>query len=191
MKKSHRTSRAVFLFCFCCDARSMQATSGDPTKENVWQHMKIMSLARCLGIACIRSVKIAVFWPPSSTYIQGYHFPPRLDYQKKGPPYYLLVVLYLVAVRGVCLRMMHQTLPARLRVSGREWAGDVKVITPAHTITKSSSNWDTVYQVFEFQSRKIGPPQQSILLSSVWSSCALFLKSHVKSRNHNVCTLVQ
>lgn len=32
----------------------------------------------------------------------------------------LLVVLYLVAVRGVCLRMMHQTLPARLRVSGRE-----------------------------------------------------------------------
>ena len=42
------------------------------------------------------------------------------------------------------------------------------------------------YQVFEFQSRKIGPPQQSILLSSVWSSCALFLKSHVKSRNHNV-----
>jgi len=31
----------------------------------------------------------------------------------------LLVVLYLVAVRGVCLRMMHQTLPARLRVSGR------------------------------------------------------------------------
>lgn len=32
----------------------------------------------------------------------------------------LLVVLYLVAVRGVCLCMMHQTTPARLRVSGRE-----------------------------------------------------------------------
>ena len=31
MKKSHRTSRAVFLFCFCCDARSMQATFGDLT----------------------------------------------------------------------------------------------------------------------------------------------------------------
>lgn len=32
----------------------------------------------------------------------------------------LLVVLYLMAVRGVCLCMMHQTTPARLRVSGRE-----------------------------------------------------------------------
>ena len=160
MRKSHRTSRAVFLFCFCCDARSMQATSGDPTKENVWQHMKIMSLARCLGIACIRSVKIAVFWPPSSsTYDVAISHPCCTTIKRKGmPSSYLLVVLYLVAVRGVCLRMMHQTLPARLRVSGREWAGDVKVITPAHTITKSSSNWDTVYQVFEFQSRKIGPP---------------------------------
>ena len=147
-----------------------------------------MSLARCLGIACIRSVKIAVFWPPySSTYDVAISLPCCTTIKRKGmPSSYLLVVLYLVAVRGVCLRMMHQTLPARLRVSGREWAGDVKVITPAHTITKSSSNWDTVYQVFEFQSRKIGPPQQSILLSSVWSSCALFLKSHVKSRNHNV-----
>ena len=37
MKKSHCTSRAVFLFCFCCDARSMQATFGDLTNENVWQ----------------------------------------------------------------------------------------------------------------------------------------------------------
>ena len=36
MKKSHRTSRAVFLFCFCCDARSMQATFGDLTNANVW-----------------------------------------------------------------------------------------------------------------------------------------------------------
>ena len=36
MKKSHRTSRAVFLFCFCCDARSMQATFADLTNANVW-----------------------------------------------------------------------------------------------------------------------------------------------------------
>ena len=35
MRKSHRTSRPVFLFCFCCDARSMQATFGDLTNENV------------------------------------------------------------------------------------------------------------------------------------------------------------
>ena len=35
MKKSHRTSRAVFLFCFCCDARSMQATFADLTNANV------------------------------------------------------------------------------------------------------------------------------------------------------------
>ena len=33
MKKSHRTSRAVF--CFCCDARSMQATFADLTNANV------------------------------------------------------------------------------------------------------------------------------------------------------------
>ena len=35
MRKSHCTSRAFFLFCFCCYARSMQATFGDPTNENV------------------------------------------------------------------------------------------------------------------------------------------------------------
>ena len=36
MKKSHRTSRPVFLFCFCCDARSMLVTFGDHTNANVW-----------------------------------------------------------------------------------------------------------------------------------------------------------
>ena len=36
MKKYHRTSRAVFLFCFCCDARSMQATFADLKNANVW-----------------------------------------------------------------------------------------------------------------------------------------------------------
>ena len=36
MKKSHCTSRAVFLFCFSCDARSMQAAFADLTNANVW-----------------------------------------------------------------------------------------------------------------------------------------------------------
>ena len=35
MKKSHRTSSAVFLFCCCCDTRLMHATFGDLTNENV------------------------------------------------------------------------------------------------------------------------------------------------------------
>ena len=37
MKKSHRTSRAVF--CFCCDARSMQATFAELTNANVWNSL--------------------------------------------------------------------------------------------------------------------------------------------------------
>ena len=39
MKKTHCTSRAVFLFCLCCDARSMQATFADLTNANVCQHV--------------------------------------------------------------------------------------------------------------------------------------------------------
>ena len=43
MRQSHRTSRVVFLFCFCCDARSMQATFGDPTNAKVWHRVVLIS----------------------------------------------------------------------------------------------------------------------------------------------------
>ena len=41
MKKSHRTSRAVFLFCSCCDARSMQATFADLTNAHACAISKV------------------------------------------------------------------------------------------------------------------------------------------------------
>ena len=55
MKKSHRTSRAVFLFCFCCDARSMQATFADLTNANVW-----FSLLTCRSSMLFRMSLVAV-----------------------------------------------------------------------------------------------------------------------------------
>ena len=36
MKKSHCTSRAVFLFCFCCDTTLVHASFGDLTNAKVW-----------------------------------------------------------------------------------------------------------------------------------------------------------
>ena len=43
-----------FFFCFCCDARSMQATFGDPTNENV-----------CCGLENLNCVQAQISWKNS------------------------------------------------------------------------------------------------------------------------------
>ena len=63
MKKSHRTSRAVFLFCFCCDARSMQATFADLTNANVCFTAQMKAIGRlCSGLDLL-SIKCGPFGP--------------------------------------------------------------------------------------------------------------------------------